>query len=320
MKLSFLILSIVLSIESALAIPKKCDDFFSELEVLNLASAHILKIVKVIEKMIKTHTPQEAQAKLREALSNTQEDDLILRNELTTFLKIVDGNLMQSALSLLKNEKVSLEDKIMALDSLKFIENLSDEIIQTVIQVLEENSDMNLQRLAFSFLETKRVLSPESKEKIMNTLKLQEIALFLEHVLLEDQNTIDSSKRNEAIEKIIKTQKPQEAEIILRKTLLNVQNSSSRENLIHALLKIEGGLTLQTQLTLIELFESKDTHEIVKHATIKVLSEIENPSEAIDQLMIRISEEKNSNYWLKKITDKFLKRRIEKNGMKELQM
>ena len=283
MKLLFLILFSVFTIESALAPNfKMCKKIFPlkklnrDDTLANLNSTNPLERKKAIQKVLETHEPAVAESLFLEALKNIRHYAPSFQMELIKALAVIDGSQTQSAfVEIFKDENAKL---IFKLATIVFIPDknyqrtdlLNEEFAQTMIQILEGNSNKNLKRLALEFLKKDRgILLPiDVFFSILDTLKnsqnLQDVALFLEH-----RNSFGSYTARDEIQKILKTRKPEDAENIFLHALTDApQNTYFQWHLLEALKIVAGS---QTQLFLSNWigFREKEINYISKTLVIR---------------------------------------------------
>lgn len=280
MKLYVLILFSVFSIESALASPDWCFNFFRKKMKLNnfvfaLTSSKPSERNKVITTMLSTQ--KDTETVLLQTLPKIR--DPSIKTELIDVLVTVAGIKAQSELiKLSKSERAHFLVRNHSIYALNNLKNPSNTVFQAIPQIIEKISDITLKSSALRFFENK-----EGKQVVEGFTKL---------LLLEDK--LPETIQKEVIKKILETQKPQVAESIFREALINIQSIWLQVELVKSLKEVGGSLEIRTQSELVRLFNSEDIELEVKKPIIKVLSKTEGPSDETIQLMTQILEDKSS--------------------------
>lgn len=293
MKLCFLILFSVFTIELALASPKHCDDSISQLQqdTYEVHPKNLIRSTKQIasKDILVNYTPEIAEStllkNLKFATSPVHQVDII-----KVLAKVAGQNTLLALLHLLNNTNTKFVVKavsINVLTDLKIPSERAPEVFYIFREILK-----------------KETLPPELNLKIMSILRKSEnpqgLALFLEY-----QNSQDSSTRKYVIKDILDTHKPEVAESIFLDTLPNVQDSLFQVELIKALANIGKS---KTQLALLELINSEDTDPLVEHESIKILKGLKISLEETFLNMARILGE-NPDVMSKKLALQFFEDR-----------
>ena len=229
MKLLFLILLSVFTIESALASPNPlswCSKIFPKIKnslTLSKLDSHTKTISKEeIKKILDSHEPEVAVSLFLEVLQQT------------------------------------------------------NEVSQLMVQVLKDKKYL-IHEDALQFLKT--------QDGTQVTEIYKQLLLGIEGFSMSDQEKI--------IEQTLETQEPEVAESLFSQALPKTQKPWIQKDLIETLEKVaEKNPQLETQLTLIDLFQNENTVPFIKRDIAQFLSEIENSVNEVSQFMVQVLKDK----------------------------
>jgi len=154
MKLLFIVLLSVFTIESTLASPKWCRDSISKIGIRNTLTAYKMsrsssRLENMKEKVLKTQEPEVAEAIFTQALKKSP--DPSNRRALIEALTTVAGKETQLALINLFNSEDMNFVRTAIIKTLLDIEKPLDEVFPVMIEISEDDSNP-LQNQALEFL------------------------------------------------------------------------------------------------------------------------------------------------------------------------
>ena len=294
MKLYFLILFSVFTIESALATPKWCKVLWLNFKqnysnsISNLSSLKESKRKRAIKKILKIHEPVVVEKILLQHLLTVQNPQI--QKELLNALEMISQNdlshIAQLTLSaVVNNQKTNIDIKKIIVNIFKNLENPYQEVIQAMIRTLERSSNEELTVLAFEFFENKE--------------ENQVLEIFKNLLLLKDKLTEDM--QDDIFTNLISKKRTLEFLEVLRDILKNgnlpiksnlkiivivLESSSSTKDvpLVKNLLNVAGS---QKQSDLMDFLSSPDKQSI--HAEVSnVLKDLEFSLEEVFQTITQV--------------------------------
>jgi len=287
MKLLFIVLLSVFTIESTLASPKWCRDSLSKIGIRNTLTAYKMshtwsssRLENMIEKVLKTQEPAVAEAIFIQALKKSPYPSN--RRALIEALTTVTGKETQLALINLFNSEDMNYVRTAIIKTLSKIDNPLDELFNFMIQILSKQT-IYFRKDVLKFLENKK--GPQVTEGYKQLLVISNDLMGHYH-------------QESLMKQILETQEPEVAEDIFLHALPIeiVQNShlQNQENFIKSLeilTKKQPQAGKRAQFTLVNLYNSINTISLIKHAIIKTLLDIEKPLDEVFPVMIEISED-----------------------------
>ena len=297
MKLLFLILLSVFTIESALASPNPlswCSKIFpkigNSLTLSKLTSSSKSKREKMIRKVLETHEPAVAESLLLQALSKISEmkaqnprvRSSEIHEDLIYALKIVATDKTQLALiELFKSKNISSSVQDHIIQFFLTIENPLPQLFESIAQKLKNESEYPY-RTQETLIQFFRVQTGTGTQV---TESYRQLLLSLDKLFLKTQDIV--------IEQTLKTQEPAVAESLLLQTLSKARYSNTQRKLIKALKKVAGN---KTQSALVDLYNSEQINYFVQKDIIKVFLSIEKPVDEVFPIMIQVLTNNTNPY------------------------